>query len=133
MEAARGVQFLRAADRDSPVYRHLAGHIRTEAAKDKILDVNGSIDLAIRHDDGSWTVVDYKTDAQRTDETDEQLAARLKAEYTAQITAYARVLELQQGARVTGAYLCSIPLGGRLIELAPDMAEPGSSQAAALP
>lgn len=117
--------FVRAEDRCSPLYQHLSANLRAEAAKDRTLDVNGIIDLAVRSNDGSWIVVDYKTDALWVGETKEHLEERLARHYWAQIAAYAKVLELQQGARVTRAYLCSIPLGGRLIEL--DLSQAPSS------
>ena len=110
---------LYAADRESEVYRHLARHISDENARDRTLEVQGVIDLAVRKD-GAWTIVDYKTDIQRSDESVEQFRARLKEEYTPQITAYAKVMEQFSGERVDRLYLCSIPLGGELIDLAAD-------------
>jgi len=106
-------------DRTAELYRHLSAHISSEAAKDRTLAVEGIIDLAIRKDDG-WYVVDYKTDKLGGDESKEAYMERLRGEYTPQITAYARVLEKMTGVNalpVRGAWLCSIPLGGRLIEL----------------
>ncbi|MBR6543030.1 MAG: PD-(D/E)XK nuclease family protein, partial [Anaerotignum sp.] len=57
-------------------------HIADEKAKDKMLDVEGIIDLAIHRKDGSWIVVDYKTDKLRSGETAEDLKHRLMEEYT---------------------------------------------------
>ena len=62
-------------------------------------------------------MVDYKTDKIRKAETQDQFIQRLKEEYTPQITAYARVLDKMGATRTRQAWLCSIPLGGRLIEL----------------
>lgn len=108
---------LYAEDRESEAYRHLARHISDEQARDKTLEVQGVIDLAIRKN-GVWTIVDYKTDVLRDGEGAEQFRGRLRGEYTPQITAYAKVMEQFSDERVDGLYLCSIPLGGELIELA---------------
>ncbi len=110
---------LYAADRESEVYRHLSRHISDENARDKALETQGVIDLAVRKD-GVWTIVDYKTDIQRYGESAAQFRARLKAEYTPQITAYAKVMEQFSGERIDSLYLCSIQLGGELIELTAD-------------
>ena len=101
------------------LYQHLSAHIANDRAKDRVLAVEGIIDLAIRRDDG-WYIVDYKTDKVGRTETHEEYAQRLRGEYTPQITAYARVLEQMGGENalpVKGAWLCSIPLGGELIKL----------------
>lgn len=101
------------------MYRHLSAHISDERAKNRTLAVEGIIDLAVRKDN-AWYIVDYKTDAIKKTETKEDFVQRLRNEYTPQITAYARVLEKMNGEKslpVKGAWLCSIPLGGELIEL----------------
>ena len=106
-------------ERTGELYKHLSAHISGDNAKDRVLAVEGIIDLAIRREDG-WYIVDYKTDKLGSAETKEAYALRLKGEYTPQITAYARVLEQMGGEKalpVKGAWLCSIPLGGKLIEL----------------
>ena len=111
--------FLRAEKNDEKtgeLYRHLSDHITSDAARDRVLDVQGVIDLAILAEDG-WYVVDYKTDKRLDDEDEETFRQRLRGEYTPQITAYARVLERLGQGPVKGAYLCSVPLGGELIEL----------------
>lgn len=115
--------FILQAKEDDPdtgeLYRHLSAHIANDKAKDRILAVEGIIDLAIRREDG-WYIVDYKTDKQGSSETDGDYALRLKGEYTPQITAYARVLEKMGGdgaLPVRDAWLCSIPRGGELIPL----------------
>lgn len=101
------------------LYKHLSAHIANDKAKDRVLTVEGIIDLAIRKEDG-WYIVDYKTDKLGSAESEADYALRLRGEYTPQITAYARVLEKMNGANalpVKGAWLCSIPLGGEFIEL----------------
>ena len=111
--------FLRAEKDDEQtgaLYRHLSDHITSDAARDRVLDVQGVIDLAILTKDG-WYVVDYKTDKRLDGEDEEAFRQRLRGEYTPQITAYARVLERLGQGPVKGAYLCSVPLGGELIEL----------------
>ena len=102
-------------DGESTLYRHLKAHI-PDSMEEKDIDVQGVIDLAVRHRDGDWTVLDYKTDSVREGETWETFSQRLREEYTAQITSYAQVLE-RMGWKVKRAVLCSIPCGGRLIEL----------------
>ena len=111
--------FLRAEKDDEQtgeLYRHLSDHITSDNARDRALDVQGVIDLAILTEDG-WYVVDYKTDKRLDDEDEETFRQRLRGEYTPQITAYARVLERLGQGPVKGAYLCSVPLNGELIEL----------------
>ena len=108
--------FLQEAAGNSELYRHLAVHVSSEKARNRTLAVEGIIDLAIRKGD-VWYVVDYKTDKLRSGESEEQFARRLREEYTPQITAYARVLERMDSGKTEKAWLCSIPLGGRLIEL----------------
>lgn len=123
---------LRAGEEDAntrEIYRHLCAHISSDAAKDRTLAVEGVIDLAL-YKDGGWYVVDYKTDKLRPGESRQDLIRRLKAEYTPQITAYARVLGKMQGekrASVRCAWLCSIPLGGELIPLEIDPVSEGKS------
>ena len=107
--------YLRAADCDTALYRHLAAHCKQDPAG-KPLDVQGIIDLAISRD-GAWTLIDYKTDIPRAGERDEDLAERLRAHYTAQLTAYAQVLELLGIGHAARVALCSVPLGGALLDL----------------
>lgn len=111
---------LRAEGLNSALYRHMSAHLKNRPGEAMPLDVNGSIDLAILCDDGSWIVVDYKTDRQGVKEDETAFRDRLASEYTPQITAYAKVLEALHGGSVAGMYLCSIPLRGALIDLAPD-------------
>ena len=116
--------FLQAGEDSGELYRHLTAHATSDQAQGRILAVEGVIDLAIRKGD-AWYVVDYKTDKLRPGESEEKFIQRLKDEYTPQITAYARVLERMNMGRTEKAWLCSIPLQGRLIEL--DIAPRGES------
>ena len=118
--------FLQAGEDSGELYRHLTAHATSNQAQGRTLAVEGVIDLAIRKD-GAWYVVDYKTDKLRSGESEEKFIQRLKDEYTPQITAYARVLERMNMGRTEKAWLCSIPLKGRLIEL--DIAPEGESAA----
>lgn len=118
--------FLQAGEDSGELYRHLTAHATSNQAQGRTLAVEGVIDLAIRKD-GAWYVVDYKTDKLRSGESEEKFIRRLKDEYTPQITAYARVLERMNMGRTEKAWLCSIPLKGRLIEL--DIAHEGESAA----
>ena len=108
---------VRESDSNSELYQHLSSHISDEKAKDKMLDIEGIIDLAVHHQDGSWTVVDYKTDKFRMHETPDALKHRLTEEYIAQILFYVKILESMGKGKVRGAYLCSIPMKGELIPL----------------
>lgn len=107
---------LRETDRGSALYGHLASHISSPAAQNRDFDVQGVIDLAIHGTDG-WTVVDYKTDILRKGETRDAFRARLRAEYTAQIAAYAQVLSRMDRGPTKRACLCAVALGGELVEL----------------
>lgn len=99
------------------LYRHLSAHINSKNAVNRTLAVEGIIDLAVRTEDG-WYVVDYKTDKQWQDEADDAFKQRLRAEYTPQIMAYARVLEkAKAGVKVHGAWLCAVARGGEMIQL----------------
>lgn len=100
------------------LYDHLQNHIDDEAAGDRVLVVEGVIDLAVLKNN-CWTVVDYKTDRIKKTESQTTYEQRLKDEYTAQIASYTRVLAQITGKQypVTKAYLCSIPLDGYLVEL----------------
>lgn len=111
---------LRAEDSESALYQHMSAHLKNRPDQAMPLDVNGSIDLAILCKDGSWIVVDYKTDRQGAEEDEAAFRSRLASEYTPQIAAYAKVLEGVCSGAVVGAYLCSIPLSGALIDLAPE-------------
>lgn len=108
--------FLQAGEDSGELYRHLTAYATSEQAQGRTLAVEGVIDLAVRKDD-AWYVVDYKTDKQRSGESEEKFIQRLKDEYTPQITAYARVLERMNMGRTKKAWLCSIPLKGDFIEL----------------
>ena len=108
---------LRAADQDSPLYKHMSAHLQTEKAKGKTLDVNGILDLALRRADGSWIVVDYKTNARRRGESAADFCQRLRETYLSQLLSYCRVLEALGDGPVTGACLCATAIGGALIEL----------------
>ena len=108
--------FLQAGEDSGELYRHLTAYATSEQAQGRTPAVEGVIDLAVRKDD-AWYVVDYKTDKQRSGESEEKFIQRLKDEYTPQITAYARVLERMNMGRTKKAWLCSIPLKGDFIEL----------------
>ena len=113
--------FLQAKEEDDAtgeLYHHLMAHMKDEDGQSRTLAVEGIIDLAVLKDQ-CWYVVDYKTDKLHKGESESDFIQRLKEEYTPQITAYARVLEKSAGKSfpVKKAWLCSIPLGGALIEL----------------
>lgn len=115
---------------DSALFRHLEHHLSNTELRGKRLELQGVIDLAVWKD-GAWTVVDYKTDCIRSGESCDAFRERLKGEYTAQILSYAQVLERLRG-KVRCAVLCSIALGGELIEL-PLSDAPAAEPSASLP
>lgn len=113
--------FLQASEGDDTtgeLYHHLMAHMNQTDNKYKTLIVEGIIDLAVLKDE-KWYIVDYKTDKLKKGEDEADFIERLKSEYTPQITAYARVLEKSaaKAIPVKKAWLCSVPLGGELIEL----------------
>ncbi|HJB52881.1 MAG TPA: UvrD-helicase domain-containing protein [Candidatus Oscillibacter pullicola] len=114
--------FLRVDDPEDPLYGHLMMYRKgkgdgSQGVQQAALDVQGIIDLAIQTPRG-WIVVDYKTDRLRQEEAEAAYSQRLCAEYTPQIQSYVLVLERLGLGKVSQAWLCSIPLGGKLIRLA---------------
>ena len=85
-------------------------------SNDKPINVNGVIDLALRDGD-CWIVVDYKTDAIYTAEPEAAYINRLKTQYALQLKVYREVINRLGKGTVMHTYICSIPLGGKLIEV----------------
>ena len=113
--------FLRVDDPADPLYSHLMAYRKgkgdgSQGVQRAALDVQGIIDLAIQTP-GGWIVVDYKTDRLRQGESEAAYNQRLCAEYTPQIQSYVLVLERLGLGKVSQAWLCSIPLGGKLLGL----------------
>lgn len=111
--------FLRVDDPEDPLYGHLMMYRKgkgdgSQGVQQAALDVQGIIDLAIQTPQG-WIVVDYKTDRLRQEEAEAAYSQHLCAEYTPQIQSYVLVLERLGLGKVSQAWLCSIPLGGKLI------------------
>ncbi len=69
--------------------------------------VQGVIDLFFRNADGSYTVVDFKTDRVFGKDGEEKLISRHKS----QLYYYCRAVEEMTGCKVSGAYLYSFALG----------------------
>lgn len=99
---------------EGDLYEHLCQHMKKVEVNGKRLDVQGIIDLAILTEEG-WIVVDYKTDGVKPKETEESYCERLQEEYTNQLHAYGKLLELATGKKVVGLYLCSIPFAGKCV------------------
>ena len=76
--------------------------------------VQGAIDLLIEEDDGSLTIVDYKTDARRRGEGDRELAARLADKHSAQLSYYRRAAEEVFRKPVNRTVIYSFALGGEI-------------------
>ncbi len=106
--------FTSAEQEDGGLYDHLDQHLKSNSPK--AYDVQGYIDLALETEEG-WVVVDYKTDKLNQGESPTDYEIRLKEHYQSQISAYALMLNASTGKKVYKNYLCSIPMGGKLIEL----------------
>ncbi|MBR5767755.1 MAG: UvrD-helicase domain-containing protein [Clostridia bacterium] len=87
---------------------------KKEALKDRDVLVQGAIDLLIEEDDGSLTIVDYKTDARRRGEGDRELAARLADKHSAQLSYYRRAAEEVFRKPVNRTVIYSFALGGEI-------------------
>lgn len=76
----------------------------------KRVEANGKIDLALRYPDGTWMIVDYKTDRMLpTDQgSKEAFRARLQREYGSQLEIYRIVLEYLTGERVKETKILSV-------------------------
>jgi len=74
------------------------------------IDISGKIDLALRYPDGTWRIVDYKTDRMLPcDRGDAQaFRRRLDQEYGNQLSTYQAVLEYLTGEKVIEAKLLAI-------------------------
>jgi ATP-dependent exoDNAse (exonuclease V) beta subunit len=77
--------------------------------------VDGVIDLVLWDPQaGEWWIVDWKTNRQRSGESDEQLAVRLVEHYTPQLQAYGQCLAPRFEAQQTRLLLYSTALGNWL-------------------
>ncbi len=94
--------------KDGDVYYRLAA--RTNEQNGKRLEVNGVIDLALRYPDGSWVIIDYKTDRMLPEELGnrEQFEARLNQEYSSQLKMYEIILEYLTGEKVKETKILSV-------------------------
>ena len=74
------------------------------------IDISGKIDLALRYPDGTWRIVDYKTDRMLPcDHGDPRaFSRRLDQAYGNQLAAYRAVLETLTGESVTEAKLLAV-------------------------
>ena len=74
------------------------------------IEVTGKIDLAIEDKDGSWRIVDYKTDHMLPADhgSKEAFHARLEQQYGNQLEIYKAVLQELTGKPVKEAMLLSI-------------------------
>lgn len=73
----------------------------------------GILDLLVVRDDGTAWIVDWKTDRRQEGESSDQLLARLKATYSAQLAAYAAAIE-SAGRTVTRRSIYSTVLGSAI-------------------
>jgi len=82
----------------------------TKASGERRIDISGKIDLALRYSDGTWRIVDYKTDRMMPcDRGDTQaFRRRLDQEYGNQLSTYQAVLEYLTGEKVIEAKLLAI-------------------------
>ena len=74
------------------------------------LEITGTMDLAVRYPDGTWKVLDYKTDRMLPSDggSMDAFRSRLNSEYAAQLRAYKVILEYLTGERVTETMLISV-------------------------
>ena len=82
----------------------------TKVGGERRIDISGKIDLALRYPDGTWRIVDYKTDRMLPcDHGDVQaFRCRLDREYGNQLSTYQAVLENLTGEKVIEAKLLAI-------------------------
>jgi len=82
----------------------------TKVSSERRIDISGKIDLALRYLDGTWRIVDYKTDRMLPcDRGDAQaFRRRLDQEYGNQLSTYQAVLEYLTGEKVIEAKLLAI-------------------------
>ena len=84
--------------------------ILTGSDGERRLEISGTMDLAVRYPDGTWKVLDYKTDRMLPSDggSMETFRARLNSEYAAQLKAYKVILEYLTGESVTETVLISV-------------------------
>ena len=75
----------------------------TKVSGERRIDISGKIDLALRYPDGTWRIVDYKTDRVRDPE-------ELKLRYRGQLDLYERALSQITGIRVREKLIYSVAL-----------------------
>ena len=82
----------------------------TKVSVESRLDISGKIDLALRYPDGTWRIVDYKTDRMLPCDHGDVHAFRhrLDREYGNQLSTYQAVLEYLAGEKVIEAKLLAI-------------------------
>ena len=82
----------------------------TKVNGERRIDISGKIDLSLRYPDGTWRIVDYKTDRMLPcDHGDKQVFyRRLEHEYGTQLEIYRIVLERLTGESVIEAKLMSV-------------------------
>ena len=78
---------------------------------EKRLEISGKMDLAVRYADGTWRLMDYKTDRMMPEDhgSSEAFHKRLSSEYGTQLEIYRVILEYLTGETVKDA--CIIPIG----------------------
>ena len=90
----------------------------TGAKGEERIEISGVIDLALRYPNGTWRVLDYKTDRRLPGDGDAAgFHARLLGEYGPQLRLYRLVLEKLSGEAVTDVMLVSIYDGGVLLRV----------------
>ena len=93
---------------DKALFERLVPLVRTSG--ERRLDVSGKIDLALRYPDGTWRILDYKTDRMLPCDHDDIHAFRdrLNLEYGNQLAIYRAILERLTGEPVVEAKLLAI-------------------------
>ena len=100
--------FMMSVGPDDPLYASLQA--LTNAVDGRRIEINGKIDLALRYPDGTWAVLDYKTDRMLPCDRGDVNAfhARLEDEYGPQLNAYKAVLECLTGGKTVKTSIVSV-------------------------
>ena len=74
------------------------------------IEVTGKIDLALEDEDGTWRIIDYKTDHMLPVDNGSKAAfhERLEQQYSSQLETYKIVMEYLTGKPVKEAKLLSV-------------------------
>lgn len=97
-------------EENKDVFFRLKAAANRTSAKEISLVVSGKIDLALHYPDGTWMILDYKTDRMLPDDhgSRDAFLARLNCQYRNQLEIYRIVLEYLTGEKVIEAKILSV-------------------------